>query len=485
MLHPKRFMSRSLAVIILAVISLSAKADDDFRLYGRVQDATWKTDLIDAVVVTYDNDGNPLDSIPTNQGRRYRNGEVVVSSSFSLRVLRVDSTYVFDVVCDKYLTKTVSFRVENIGKRETDREIPIIFMERAPHKLGEVTVTASKIKFYNKGDTLVYNADAFLLAEGSMLDALISQLPGVELNNNGEIKVNGEKVETLLLNGKEFFDGDNNLMLENIGAYTVKTVNIYSDQSPQDKKKFDNLAPKVLTMDVRLKKEYQNGYIMNAQGGYGTEDRYLGRLFASWFNNNTRVALIANANNLNDNRTPGKNDTWTPDMMPNGKREYRSAGVNVTHSSSDDKTNAQGSLRFSQTKNNSLITNNRINFLPGGDTYENSFGDSRLTDTQVNFSSYYGHSGEKFSHGTQIGGIYYHSKGNSSNLSGSFSEDPGEMSRQILDAIYSDGTPEMLDILINRSNTKTDTWNRVLNGSIWQTSVTQYPEPMTAFHWPV
>lgn len=64
---------------------------------------------------------------------------------------------------------------------------------------------ASKVKFYNRGDTLVYNADAFNLAEGSMLDALIQQLPDVELKDNGNIYVNGKYVEELLLNGKHFW----------------------------------------------------------------------------------------------------------------------------------------------------------------------------------------------------------------------------------------------------------------------------------------
>ena len=78
-------------------------------------------------------------------------------------------------------------------------------------------MTATKVKFYNKGDTLVFNADAFELAEGSMLDALVSQLPGVELKKNGQIYVNGRFVENLLLNGKDFFKGDNSIMLDNLG----------------------------------------------------------------------------------------------------------------------------------------------------------------------------------------------------------------------------------------------------------------------------
>ena len=70
--------------------------------------------------------------------------------------------------------------------------------------LGGIVVKSTKVKFFYKGDTLVYNADAFQLAEGSMLDALISQLPGVELKDDGRIYVNGRFVDNLLLNGKDF-----------------------------------------------------------------------------------------------------------------------------------------------------------------------------------------------------------------------------------------------------------------------------------------
>ena len=229
----------------------------------------------------YDSTGNVCDTVQANKGLTYRGaGQLDTMSIFFFSVPRVDSTYVFEVICDNYKPATISFPVTKIGRREQRREIPTIYLERAPQMLNELTVTSTKIKFYNKGDTVVYNAEAFQLAEGSMLDALIAQLPGVELNSDGQIKVNGEFVESLLLNGKEFFDGNNNLMLENIGAYTVKNIDVYEGQSVKSKRMQDTTAPKVLTMDVRLKKEYNMGWLINAQGGYGTENRYMGKLFA-------------------------------------------------------------------------------------------------------------------------------------------------------------------------------------------------------------
>ena len=256
----------SILCVAGAVGPLSAK--DEFYIRGRVKESLGKTDLTSARILWYDGEGNVVDTLQANMGRFYKMGEIVTTSYFYKQVPRVDSTYVFDVVCDNYATRTMSFRVEDIGKRETEREIPLIYLDRAAQHLKEVTVTTSKIKFYNKGDTIVYNADAFLLAEGSMLDALISQLPGVELTDNGQIKVNGEFVESLLLNGKEFFDGNNNLMLENIAAYTVKDIQVYEGESRDARRMIKPDARKVLTMDVRLKREYNIGWIINAQGGY-------------------------------------------------------------------------------------------------------------------------------------------------------------------------------------------------------------------------
>ena len=92
-------------------------------------------------------------------------------------------------------------------KRETEIFLGKFQMQWDPqdrHLLKEKIVKATKIKFYHNGDTLVYNADAFQLADGSMLDMLIKQLPGVVLKNNGQIFVNGKFVSSLLLNGMPF-----------------------------------------------------------------------------------------------------------------------------------------------------------------------------------------------------------------------------------------------------------------------------------------
>lgn len=453
-------------VLLLAFLSsLIVLADNDLRLSGRVKESLGKTDLCDAYILLYDSVGNVTDSIKTDMGRKYSMGEIVPTSYFSFIVPKADSTIVFDVVCEGYHTQTISYKLENVGKRERYREIPVIFMERAPRQLKEVTVTASKIKFYNKGDTIVYNADAFQLAEGSMLDALISQLPGVELDDKGQIKVNGEFVESLLLNGKEFFDGDNNLMLENIAAYTVKNVEVYKGKTKEEKYMGDTAAPKHLTMNVKLKREYMIGWIVNAQGGYGTSDRYMGRMLASWFNPTTNISVVGNINNLNDNRTPGKNDTWTPEQMPSGTKQYRMAALTYTYENPEETHHVGGNVSFNQTINKSTTSTYRTNFLPDADTYDYSFSDGNRKETNIgtNHSVYIRK--ESVAFGAAVSGSYIRHKNSSSSLSAAFSQEQQDMTRNVLESLYSDGTPEALAEILNRSAYSNDGWLKHFNFS--------------------
>lgn len=121
--------------------------------------------------------------------------------------------------------------------------------------LDQVVVSATQVKFYYRGDTMVYNASAFVLSEGSMLDALVKQLPGVEIRENGDIYHNGRLVKSLLLNGKDFFREDKTVMLENLPTYMVKNIEVYDKLG--DRSKFlgyELPGDKEYVMDVKLKR---------------------------------------------------------------------------------------------------------------------------------------------------------------------------------------------------------------------------------------
>lgn len=125
-------------------------------------------------------------------------------------------------------------------------------------KLKEVEVKATLVKMVMKGDTMVYNAAAFQLAQGSMLDELVRQLPGVRLEN-GQITVNGRFVSSLMLNGEDFFKGNPKIALDNLPAYMVDKVKVYERQNDRDRAlDIKKMGEEPLVMDVNLKKTIQH-----------------------------------------------------------------------------------------------------------------------------------------------------------------------------------------------------------------------------------
>lgn len=134
-------------------------------------------------------------------------------------------------------------------------------------------MTATKLKMYYKGDTLIYDASAFKMPEGSMLDDLIRQMPGVTMNDEGEIFVNGRKVDELLLGSRSFFGGNSKVLLENLPYYTVKHLKVYEKENELSRGAGYDVMPKSYVMDVNLKEEYRTGYIGNVEAAGGTHER--------------------------------------------------------------------------------------------------------------------------------------------------------------------------------------------------------------------
>ena len=161
-------------------------------------------------------------------------------------------------------------------------------------------------------------------------------------------------MESLLLNGEDFFSKDRQIMLDNLPAYMVKQVKVYDKSSLRGQMLHKKLGDETYVMDVHLKREYNTGWIANAEVGGGTHDRYLARLFALRFTNHSRVSVFGNLNNLNDARRPGESTTWTPDRMPAGEKTQRQAGLDYLVKQKDTKYKLTGSATVAHNDESSL-----------------------------------------------------------------------------------------------------------------------------------
>lgn len=325
--------------------------------------------------------------------------------------------------------------------------------------LGEVQVNATKVKFYVNEDTLVYNADAFELSEGSMLDALIEQLPGVELKDDGRIYVNGRFVESLLLNGKDFFKGDNLIMLENLPSYMVKNIQVYDKMSDQSEFFGAKVDEGIYTMDVQLKRRYSVGWLGNAEAGVGTKDRFMGRLFAMRFTPQSRLSIFGNVNNTNDRRKPGRSGDWSPADISGGLTTTKNVGIDYGVWDKINRYTIEGSAQLKHSRTEHITRSNNTNFLPGGDTYERIWNNANSKELYLttrheltkNFKLWrdnYRHPGIQLRITPQV--EYRNYDNSSSSTSGVFDIDPSTYA-DLLDSLSEPTMGSSLrSILINR-----------------------------------
>lgn len=330
-----------------------------------VKDAATKISLQGASVTILDKDSAFVDScqmITINMGDRKK--------YFYASQIEGRSPYYY-IRCEKkgYLSQLVKVDAADDIKPEP------IMLKRAPRTLREATVTATKVMMVMKGDTIVYNADAFELAEGSMLDQLISRLPGVKLNAGGVITVNGNRVSNLLIDGKDFFNGDANVALENLPAYMVKNVKSYQkapDNAYLTRKDNKPHADDPWVIDVTLKKEYHQGWIANAEAGGGTKDKYLGRVFGTYCSDRARVGFYGNANNTNSNQRAGSDGKWENEDAMMGENTLQKGGLFASFYGGKD---SERPIRFittleaSHNKDVNESRGNSVNFYESGNTY--------------------------------------------------------------------------------------------------------------------
>ena len=164
--------------------------------------------------------------------------------------------------------------------------------------LQGATVTAHLAKVQSKGDTLIFNADAYRVPEGSVVEELVKRMPGADIDENGNITINGKQVSKIKVDGKDF--GDANTALKNLPTSIIEKVRAYDEKSDLARITGIDDGNEQTVLDFGIRAGMNRGMMMNADLGYGTKDRYSGRLFGMYMRDDYRVMGMLNANNTND-----------------------------------------------------------------------------------------------------------------------------------------------------------------------------------------
>ena len=230
-----------------------------------------------------------------------------------------DSTFVGGTVSDNKgnfsieapSNGTYRLKISSIGYQTIEREVTLrrdqnqelgsLRMSPESVMLKETIVTAQAPQVVVKKDTLVYNPDAFRTPEGSAIEELIKRMPGAEVDEDGNITVNGKEVKKILLDGKEFMLGDVETALKNLPVSIIQNVKFYDQQSDQARITGIEDGEKETVLDFTIKKGMNRGYMTNLDLAGGTKHRYASRAMGSSFTDKTRFVLMGNLNNKEDN----------------------------------------------------------------------------------------------------------------------------------------------------------------------------------------
>ena len=157
-----------------------------------------------------------------------------------VRSTMTDSLGRFQLVLDKggdftlrmsYIGYTTQNKRIHLDDTTDTVHVGVVFLENEDQVIAAATVTATMARVQQVGDTTQFNADAYRVPEGSTLEALIDQLPGVEVSDNGTITVNGKTVKNILVKGKDFFKGDTSVAMKNLPTNIVRKVKVYDKKS--------------------------------------------------------------------------------------------------------------------------------------------------------------------------------------------------------------------------------------------------------------
>ena len=275
-----------LFLFLLITLSATAQTDDNMprrlTISGQVMDAEFREPMAQATIQLFTVTDSVFVGGTVSDNRGNFSVEAPNNGTFRLKISSVGF---------QTIQRDVTLR------RGQNQELGTLLMSPESIMLKEAVITGRAAQVIVKKDTLVYNPDAFRTPEGSAIEELIKRMPGAEVDEDGNITVNGKEVKKILIDGKEFMLGDTETALKNLPISIIQNVKFYDQQSDQARITGIEDGNKETVLDFTIKKGMNHGYMTNLDLAGGTQHRYASRGMASSFTDNTRIMVTGNFNN--------------------------------------------------------------------------------------------------------------------------------------------------------------------------------------------
>lgn len=277
-----------------------------------------------------------------------------------------DGQYILKVtsVGFKTLTRNVTIAGgKNAGLGTLAMSVDAIMLKGA-------VATGHAAKVTTKEDTFIYNAAAYRTPEGSVVEELVKRLPGAQMDDDGNIKINGKEVKKILVDGKEFMTGDTKTALKNLPTSIIEKIKAYDEKSDLSRISGIDDGNDQTVLDFGIKKGMNRGFMSNADLAAGTHERYAARVMAAQMNSDLRVMGMFNANNVGGMGFGGGRRGGGAGRR--GLTAPKMAGVNLNYEKKD-KLKFDASLRWNHSDGDTWTKSSTEHFV----STTGSFGNSR------------------------------------------------------------------------------------------------------------
>ncbi|WP_282630711.1 TonB-dependent receptor [Empedobacter sedimenti] len=379
-------MTKYILTILISLISIYSFSQEKISVTGKVTDAL-NLPLIDSEITI----GNKADSTKIATTTTDETG------SFKIELERQENPIY--IIVEDALEGVFKKSFESL-KNSTD--LGTIVINPMVYDLKEVVVTNAEAMVV-KQDTIEYNADSYKVKPNANLEALLRELPGFEMDDDGKITVNGKDIGEILIDGEPFFGTDGKVAIENLPADIIKKIQVSDYKTKNEKFSGEKSKSNKSSLNITLKEDKKKGYMLKATGGYGTDNHYEANLMANYFKGKKKFSLIGSSTDIaasglvNGEGSRGRGGMGR--RGSNGITTNTSIGLNYNDQINDNlKIGANYRLNHSYNKNENYTRKENLNpnniftttsnTKSNSETYGHNFGSS-LEWTKKNTKLYF------------------------------------------------------------------------------------------------
>ncbi|MDO6604966.1 CarboxypepD_reg-like domain-containing protein [Arenibacter palladensis] len=270
--------------ILFSILFFGLSFSQDFVLSGKIVDAITQAPLEASTIYAESVKDSALVSYTVSDQK----GVFELEGDTSLKEVNVFFSY------NGYKPHYIKVKLESqvdLGK---------VQLEEQAQELEGVLIVGDRVPITIKKDTLEFNADSFKTKPDANVEDVLKKLPGVEVDSDGKITVNGKEVDQVLVNGQVFFSNDPKVATKSLPKDIISKIQISDTKTKEQEFSGEEGEGETKTINLTIKEDKNKGYMGRMAAGYGTDERYQLNGLLNYFSNKKRLSFIASSNNINN-----------------------------------------------------------------------------------------------------------------------------------------------------------------------------------------